>query len=685
MKKSVIKRNDGFTLVELLAVIVIMGILMMVAIPSVSAIIFDSRANAYVQSAQSYVKSAKNYVADGTIKVSAYDATYYVHINNLVDDKDIIESPFAPWNQAYVAVVKDLDNKYEFYWVSADKAGWRIDLTEFDNLDKSSVYQGDKFVNFREPIGGRNRIIIYDENGEKVEDRPFYEMTLEEAAACYSFKSTGNDIMLSYYNVDCGTDVIIPGRVDGKYVTSIHQYTFNNMGITSVYIPDTVTSIGSRAFANNKLTSLYIPGSVQNIESEAFLNNSISILQIEEGVKEIETRAFRKNKLKSAVIPNSVTTIGSCAYCDNDIPNASFLYAKNGDAFDYSTIKGYIGDLEEFKADMVFRIPSTVTDEAGNVIELKTIESNAFSRVSLQNFEVVIPDTVTVIKNSAFWDSGIAKINIPDGVTTIGSAAFFQNRLTDIVIPDSVTSIGEYAFTSNWVPDSKPEQMWIYKRTASGIDYSTIIGYAGKNRRNVNIPATANGVALKAIGANTFRELSLTGEVTIPSTVTSIGTNAFCQNRLTKINNGTTTGNGPFAFDRNADGSVNYTSIKSYGGYNTHVVVPDTVTKIADYAFYRSYITGVTLPEGLKTIGKHAFSYNYIKDQVIIPSTVTSIGSNAFYKVINWGKFNADLNTIVNKTGKEFNWQSITGGPSDANFITGTVENWYGDIEVVAE
>ena len=683
MRKRILKSNKGFTLVELLAVIVIMGILMMVAIPTVNGVIFDSRVNTYVQSAQSFIKSAKNSVADGSIKVSSYDVTYYIHVNNLVDDK-VADSPFAPWNDAYVAVTKDYDNSYTFYWVSSDKAGWRIDLTEFDKIDKGAVYQGDKFVNYREPIGGRSRIIIYNAAGEKVEDRPFYEMTREEAEVCYSFKDAGSDIMLSYYNIDCGTDVVIPGRVGGKNVTSIHQYTFNSMGITSVYIPDSVTSIGSRAFANNNLTSLYVPGSVKNIDSEAFLNNQISTLHIEEGITRIDTRAFRKNKLTEAAIPNSVTTIGSCAYCDNPIPNASFLYAKNGDAYDYSTIRGYIGDLSEFAATKVFVIPPTVTDEAGNVIELKTIESSAFSRVSLQNYEVVIPDTVTEIKSSAFWDSGIAKINIPDGVTTIGTTAFFQNRLTEIIIPDSVTSIGEYAFNANYVPDSKPEQMWIYKRTASGIDYSTLIGYAGKNRKNINIPAKANNVDLKTIGASTFRELTLTGEVTIPSTVTSIGTNAFCQNRLTNIHNGTTTGNGPFAFDRNANGSVNYASLKSYGGYNTHVVVPESVTNIADYAFYRSYITGVTLPEGLKTIGKHGFSYNYIKDQVVIPSTVTSIGSSAFYKVINWGKFNADLNTIVNKTGKKFNWQSITGGPSAANFVTGTVENWYGDIEVVS-
>ena len=81
-----------------------------------------------------------------------------------MDDK-AADSPFAPWNQAYVAVTKDYDNLYTFYWVSADKAGWRIDLTEFDKLDKNLVYHGDKTVNYRQPIGGKNRIMVIDENG----------------------------------------------------------------------------------------------------------------------------------------------------------------------------------------------------------------------------------------------------------------------------------------------------------------------------------------------------------------------------------------------------------------------------------------------------------------------------------------------------------------------------------------
>ena len=47
------RNNRGFTLVELLAVIVIMGILMMVAIPSVTRTIENSRKDTFVDIAKS--------------------------------------------------------------------------------------------------------------------------------------------------------------------------------------------------------------------------------------------------------------------------------------------------------------------------------------------------------------------------------------------------------------------------------------------------------------------------------------------------------------------------------------------------------------------------------------------------------------------------------------------------------
>ena len=81
--------SKGFTLVELLAVIVIMGILMMVAIPSVSRTIENSRKDTFVDIAKSYANAVKTlWTADGltcgtanTVSSAVDDGNYYVQID----------------------------------------------------------------------------------------------------------------------------------------------------------------------------------------------------------------------------------------------------------------------------------------------------------------------------------------------------------------------------------------------------------------------------------------------------------------------------------------------------------------------------------------------------------------------------------------------------------------------------
>ena len=80
--------------------------------------------------------------------------------------------------------------------------------------------------------------------------------------------------------------------------------------------------------------------------------------------------------------------------------------------------------------------------------------------------------------------------------------------------------------------------------------------------------------------------------------------------------------------------------------------------------------------------GKSSFELCKLKGTVVIPSNVTSIGSNAFKKQITWASMNGELDKIINKTGRKFDWQSITASPSPATFETGTIKNWYGDIVV---
>ena len=674
--KKILNNKKGFTLVELLAVIVIMAILLMIAIPSISSILYDSRSKLYVQDALTYVTTAKQLVIDQTFTIDDFDTTYYIHINNLTEGSKI-RSPFSEWLDAYVVVTLNEDGTKDYYWVSCDNAGWKIDLKEDKLLSQKDVYNGKKYVNNRQPVNGRSKIVIIDKDGYLTEITPRLGITEDEAKECFSFRNTSDtEAELTYYNKDCGTDVVIPAMIGDREVTSIYQYSFKGMGITSVYIPDTIKSIGTGAFTNNKLMSLYINSNITTISDEAFKRNNLNSLIIDDGIKTIGARAFQYNELTATVIPDTVTSIGSCAYCNNPIPNASFLYVKTGNSYDYSRVRGYIGDLSEF-SDKVFKIPEEV-----NGVKLKSIENDAFSGMSLTNWKVIIPETVTDIKIRAFWGTGISSVNIPNGVTNIGVDAFYRNNLTELVIPSSVTNIGTKAFNANQVVDS--DQAWIYKRTEDGIDYSTLIGYAGANRNDISIPAEKNGVKLKVIASQAMGVSYLTGTLKIPSSVTSIGSQAFFINRVTSVDNGDGNLVPGFIYARNKDGSIDYTNIIDYASmYTDNVVIPSGVKKISNSAFRYSEIKNVTLPEGLIEIEKNAFSLCRLGPEIVIPSTVTKIGDSAFEKVINWDKYNASLTKIVNKTGRKFDWKAITGGPTDATFEYGTVENWYGNIEVV--
>ena len=249
--------------------------------------------------------------------------------------------------------------------------------------------------------------------------------------------------------------------------------------------------------------------------------------------------------------------------------------------------------------------------------------------------------TVTSIGYSVFENNQLTSVVIPNGVTSIGKRAFYQNILTSVVIPDSVTSIGEEAFFS----------------------------YGGTNKlTSVVIPDSVT-----IIGRSAFANNQLTS-ATLGTGLTSIGDMAFYGNNLESIDiAGSVTSIGASAF---------------YSNQLTSITIPDSVTSIGDGAFSNNKLASVVISNGVINIGNNAFKENQLTN-VTIPSSVESIGTSAFYKAnvknkkTNTTTFsNINLTTIYNNTGKSFDWKSITGGSSDATFVTGTIPHSLGDITV---
>ncbi|MDG5492037.1 leucine-rich repeat domain-containing protein [Psychroserpens sp. SPM9] len=134
-------------------------------------------------------------------------------------------------------------------------------------------------------------------------------------------------IEVSNYDPANGTNVVIPASVTAGSnvfdVVKIDNSAFENIGLTSVIIPNSVTNIGISAFNTNNLTSVTIPDSVTIIGTTAFATNPITNLSLGANVADIGIGAFVDNNLTDVTIPSNVTFIGLLAFGNNPLASVT--------------------------------------------------------------------------------------------------------------------------------------------------------------------------------------------------------------------------------------------------------------------------------------------------------------------------------------------------------------------------
>jgi|GEM_PF-4825392 len=122
-----------------------------------------------------------------------------------------------------------------------------------------------------------------------------------------------------------GGAVNIPETIEGYTVTAIGNSAFEDKGLTSITIPNSVTTIGERAFHKNQLKHVVIPDGVTSIEFAAFQNNQLESLTIPNSMTSIGRGVFSVNQLKSIVLGNSLNWIDSSAFVVNPINTIQLL------------------------------------------------------------------------------------------------------------------------------------------------------------------------------------------------------------------------------------------------------------------------------------------------------------------------------------------------------------------------
>ncbi len=456
-------------------------------------------------------------------------------------------------------------------------------------------------------------------------------------------------IVITGYNLNVPT-VVIPSEFDGRRVVAVGENAFlGNDIITSVIISEGVERIEMCAFSNcEALSSVSLPDSLTYIGYNAFSSS---------------------RNLSNITVPKNVSHIGEGAfyYCDVE---AIYVDDEN---VSYCSIDGVLFTKDK---TTVLAYPRGKQDSNGMyyysyALPEGTLNIGGHAFAGCYRLRgIALPDSLVSIGAYAFDNCyNLKNIAIPENVQNIKTEAFRSCRnLNSVYIPASVTYLSADTFSyceslvgvyyggteAEWsrfgcdvgsamlyfeqsVEDFENETKFGYEMSEDGSGY-IINSYNGTDA-NLVIPSSVNGVPVVGIGYEAFENNTLIKSVTIPGSITQIGSYAFgnCQ-ALTEIifsEPGLKTLENSAFYKCTALKSIALPeSLRNIGNNCFHncrsleeVKLPSTLLSIGDSAFAQcTMLTNVKLPDGLAHIGSYAFQSCRSLTEITIPAGVKTIG-----------------------------------------------------------
>ncbi|MCR5680675.1 MAG: leucine-rich repeat domain-containing protein [Prevotella sp.] len=457
--------------------------------------------------------------------------------------------------------------------------------------------------------------------------------------------------------VDGGVELVMyssdaPDGSEPKHIVVPSVMTVNSKSYA-------VVGIGDEAFQfQREIKSIELPDGLRYIGKNAFAYcNSLKKVVFGKNLKYLGHQAFYAcDSLKEVTLPASLEDMSTAVFW-----NCSQLHTIHVEPGGRH-LKSVNGVVLTTDGKEVVCMPHAW---AGKFVVPRGVERlRDWSMVSKSLTEVTLPEGLTHIgENAFFWDVNLCSVNLPRSLRTIGEGAFVQcHALKAIDIPEGVTRLLRSTF------------------------------YHCEALQSVKLPST-----LTELGDDVFDDCYSLETIELPAGLTSIGTKAFSGCReLQRVRIPAATrevGDGAFGYCKRLSaidvdlGNKNYKSVdgvlftsdmltlQAYpSGKGRVYVVPDGVRTIAPEAFFLSYITELTLPQSLRTIGGYAFYGCDELYDVTIPSLVESIGNDAFDQCYHLTAVHLSAN--IKEVGKDaFQNKAMLYVPDEAldRFLNGDI------------
>ena len=356
--------------------------------------------------------------------------------------------------------------------------------------------------------------------------------------------------------------------------------------VKSVVIGDGITSIGSRAFRDMvNIESVTFGADVATTGYEVFYNcTSLTSVTLNEGLTEIGSLAFSNTAIAEITLPSTLVKLNNRVFKNC----ASLTYISVPDSVTYVGYEEFMNctSLTGFKWTAGYNYINGVTF------------SGCTSLV-----DVKIPATVYHINSNAFANcTSLATVDFEDSDTLvrtspsspdIASNAFDGCNSTLVMKAWSYSPVQNICTDKGFVFEAKNSTIFKYTVNEDGTSCA-VTGVRGTSA-SAAVPTEIDGYTVTAIGAAAFRNKTNITNITIPETVTSIGSRAF-QN----------------------------TGIR-------YITIPDSVTTLGHSAFMDcASLETVILGSGIQTIDTNTFANCTSFTTLSNYDSVTSIGATAF-------------------------------------------------------